>query len=78
MKRETFKVVASPGTFFEPGITEATVAIVTDGAIGTFTVRPKRSRRPATLTLEEVAKSVLQKVAAANAGVTLEPPRRRR
>ncbi|MGH9462249.1 MAG: hypothetical protein ACRD1X_13585, partial [Vicinamibacteria bacterium] len=74
----TFKVVASPGTFFEPGITVATIEIVTDGALGTFSVRPGRTRRSATLTLEEVAKSVLQKVAAANAGVSLEPRRRRR
>lgn len=78
MKRETFKVVASPGTYFEPGITEATIEIVTDGALGTFTVRPGRRRKTATLTLEEVAKSVLQKVAAANAGFSLEPRRRRR
>ena len=78
MRRAVFKVTASPGTYFEPGITEATVEIVTDGALGTFTVRPWRRRKAATLTLEEVAKSVLQKVAAANAGVALEPPRRRR
>lgn len=79
MRRSRFKVVAAPGTVFEPGVTEATIEIVTDpaGVLAVFTVRPKGSRHPATLPLEAVAKSVLQKVAAANVGVTLEPRRRR-
>jgi hypothetical protein len=78
VRRNKFKVLAAPGTFFEPGITEATIEIVSDGALGTITVRPKHSRRPATLPLESVAKIILQKVAASNAGAALEPPRRRR
>jgi hypothetical protein len=80
MRRSKFRIVAAPGTVFEPGVTEATIEIVTDpeGVLATFTVRPKNSRHPATWPLEAVAKSVLQKVAAANAGVGLEPPRRRR
>lgn len=74
----TFKVFAEPGSYFEPGITEATVEVTTSGNLGTFAVRLKHHKTMVSLPLHVVAKSVLQKVAAMNAGAALEPPRRRR
>jgi len=79
VRRARFTVVAAPGTVFEPGVTQASIEILTDpdGVTATMTVRPKGSRHPATWPLESVAKIVLQKVAAANVGVGLEPSKRR-
>lgn len=79
MRRAHFKVVAAPGERFDVGVTEATIEIVTDdeGHNAVFTVRPKRSRRVYSLTLESVARRVIQADVAASAGVGLAPSRRR-
>jgi hypothetical protein len=80
MRRAHFKVVAAPGERFAPGVTEASVEILTDdeGRNAVLTVRPKHSRQTYSLTLESVARRVIQADVAATVGVNLAPSRRPR
>lgn len=78
MRRAHFRVVAANGERFAPGITEATIEILTDdeGRNAVIVVRPKHSRRTYSLTLESVARRIIQADSAANAGVGMAPSRR--